>query len=134
MDLRHAPQRLSSFPKRKIRSDGIPYFFVPDIEGFIIIQVNGWVETVCIKPYNLSKKLPGPVDGFFLEVITKREVTKHFKEKYRDVRFLPTFSISPVRIHFWQVVTLVLGGFSAPVKYGFSGAIPALISRRLLSP
>ena len=33
-----------------------------------------------------------------------------------------------------KVVTLVLGGFSAPVKYGFSGAIPALISRRLLSP
>ena len=57
-----------------------PYLFVPDIEGFIIIQVNGWVEAVCIKPYNLSKKLPGPVDRFSLEVITKREVSKHLKE------------------------------------------------------
>ncbi len=73
------------------------------------------------------------MDGFFLEIITKGEVTKHLKECTVTCSF-PTFSISPVRIHFWQVVTLVLGGISAPVKYGFSGAIPALISRRLLSP
>ena len=71
-----------------------PYFFVPDIEGFIIIQVNGWVETVCIKPYNLSKKLPGPVDGFFLEVITKREITKHFKESTVTCGFTYIFDIS----------------------------------------
>jgi hypothetical protein len=31
-------------------------------------------------------------------------------------------------MHFWQVVILLDGGFKAPVKYGFSGVIPALIS------
>ena len=45
----------------------------------------------------------------------------------------PTFSISPVRIHFWHVVTLFLGGISCPVKYGFNGAIPELINNKLLS-
>ena len=46
---------------------------------------------------------------------------------------LPTFSISPVLIHFWHVVTLFLGGISWPVKNGLRGAIPELISKRLLS-
>jgi hypothetical protein len=36
-------------------------------------------------------------------------------------------------MHFWQVAILFLGGVCCPVKYGFKGAIPALISRRLLS-
>ena len=37
-------------------------------------------------------------------------------------------------MHFWQVVTRVLGGVTSPVKYFFMGAIPELISSRLLSP
>lgn len=49
------------------------------------------------------------------------------------VRFT-TCSISGVRMHFWQVVTRVLGGVTSPVKYFFMGAIPELISSRLLSP
>jgi hypothetical protein len=36
-------------------------------------------------------------------------------------------------MHFWQVVTLFRGGTSAPVKYGFNGVIPALMSRMELS-
>src|SRR5699024_12221199 len=45
----------------------------------------------------------------------------------------PTFSISPVRIHFWHVAIRLLGGISCPVKYGFNGAIPELMSNKLLS-
>src|SRR5699024_282391 len=41
--------------------------------------------------------------------------------------------MSGVRMHFWQVVTRFLGGVISPVKYFFMGAIPELISRRLLS-
>ena len=68
--------------------------FVPDIEGFIIIQINGWIETVCIKSYNLCKKLPGPVNCFFFEVITKREVTEHFKECTMACSFTYVLDIS----------------------------------------
>ena len=46
---------------------------------------------------------------------------------------MPTRSMSGVRIHFWQVVTRLRGGVISPVKYFFIGAIPLLISRRLLS-
>ena len=36
-------------------------------------------------------------------------------------------------MHFWQVVTRWLGGVSRPRKYFFSGAMPELMSSRLLS-
>ena len=55
-------------------------FFVPDIECFIIIQIDGRIKAVCIKAYNLCKELPRPVNGFCLKVIAKRKVTKHLKE------------------------------------------------------
>ena len=47
---------------------------------------------------------------------------------------MPTCSMSGVRMHFWQVVTRVLGGVAWPKKYFFKGAMPELMSRRLLSP
>ena len=40
------------------------------------------------------------------------------------------FSMSPVRIHFWQVHTRFRGGSSSPLNQGFMGAMPALISSR----
>ena len=44
----------------------------------------------------------------------------------------PTFSISPVRMHFWQVVMRLLGGVSIPAKYGFSGAIPEFMMKTFI--
>ena len=43
------------------------------------------------------------------------------------------FSISPVRMHFWQVVTRLRGGVTSPVKNFFMGAMPELMSSRDLS-
>ena len=43
------------------------------------------------------------------------------------------FSMSPVRMHFWQVVTRSLGGSSSRVNQVFMGAMPLLISKRLAS-
>ena len=40
------------------------------------------------------------------------------------------FSMSPVRMHFWQVHTRFRGGSSSPLNQGFMGAMPALISSR----
>ncbi len=87
----------------------------------------------CIQSNYLCQKFPGPVDRFSLEVISKREVTKHLKEGTVTCCLTYIFDITCTDT-FLTGCTLVLGGFSAPVKYGFSGAIPALISRRLLSP
>ena len=36
-------------------------------------------------------------------------------------------------MHFWQVVTLLLGGISCPVNQGFIGAMPELMIRSELS-
>ncbi len=36
-------------------------------------------------------------------------------------------------MHFWQVVTLRLGGISCPVNHGFIGAMPELMIRRDVS-
>ncbi len=46
---------------------------------------------------------------------------------------MPTRSMSGVRMHFWHVVTRLLGGVTSPVKYFFIGAMPELMSSRLLS-
>ena len=40
---------------------------------------------------------------------------------------LPTSSISPVLIHFWQLVNLLFFGTTVPSKYFLSGVTPALI-------
>ena len=40
------------------------------------------------------------------------------------------FSISPVRMHFWQVQTRWRGGSSSPVNQGFMGAMPLLMSSK----
>ena len=42
---------------------------------------------------------------------------------------VPTFSMSTVRKLFWHVVMSGWGGFSMPRKYGFSGCMPAVVSR-----
>ena len=55
-------------------------FFIPDIEGFIILFVYRRIQTVLIQTYHFGQKFPGPCDGFVFEVITKREVTKHLEE------------------------------------------------------
>ena len=41
--------------------------------------------------------------------------------------------MSPVRMHFWQVVTRRRGGSSSPLNQGFMGVMPALMSRMDLS-
>ena len=54
--------------------------FIPDLPRFIIIQVNRRIESVRIKAYYLGQELPGPADGFFLEIVAKRKVSQHFKK------------------------------------------------------
>src|SRR3954471_18596303 len=48
------------------------------------------------------------------------------KVRWRVV--VPTWSMSGVRKHFWQLVSRWCGGFSRPWKYGLSGCMPAVVS------
>ena len=52
---------------------------VPDIEGLIVIFVDGRIQTVLLQANDLCQKLPAPGNCFSLKVITKGEVTKHFE-------------------------------------------------------
>ena len=54
--------------------------FIPDIESLIILQINRRIKTAGIQTYHLSQELPWPVNGLSFKVISKREITKHFKE------------------------------------------------------
>ena len=40
----------------------------------------------------------------------------------------PTWSMSTVRKHFWTLVMRRAGGASWPMKYAFSGCMPAMVS------
>ena len=55
------------------------YFLIPDFKGFIIIFVDGRIETVLIQPNNLCQELPAPGNCLMLEIVAKGEVAKHLK-------------------------------------------------------
>ena len=55
-------------------------FFIPDLKCFIIILVNGRIQPVLRQSDYLCQELPGPCNRFVLKVITKGEVSEHFKE------------------------------------------------------
>ena len=56
---------------------------MPDVVRLVVVQIDGdcqplWVQA---EPTLIGQKLPGPVDGLFLEIITKREVPEHLEER-----------------------------------------------------
>ena len=53
---------------------------VPDLESFIVILVDGRVQTVGIQTNHFRQELPGPCDRFLLEIIAEGKVTQHLKE------------------------------------------------------
>ena len=53
---------------------------VPDVEGLVIVLIDGGVEAVLLQAHDLGQELPGPGDGFLLEVIAEGEVAQHLKE------------------------------------------------------
>jgi len=62
-----------------------------------------------------------------------KEKLPSISKKVPCLAVFPTLSISGVLMHFWQVVTLKLGGSACPVKNGFNGAIPEFMISKLLS-
>ena len=60
---------------------------LPDFERFgifshIIIGIaakNGYIQLVFVNFIHFGKQFPGPTNGFFLKIVTKRPVAKHFE-------------------------------------------------------
>ena len=60
---------------------------IPKGKSFIILcqsvvpiaLENGSIEAVGVEFHPICQKFPGPLDGFFFEVITKRPVAQHLK-------------------------------------------------------
>ena len=54
---------------------------IPNLKGFVIVQVDRGIEAVGIQshPVGRGQELPAPSDGFLLEVVTEGEVTQHFE-------------------------------------------------------
>ena len=51
----------------------------PDVVSFVIFKINTAVNFIGIHFHNFGAKFPCPRNNFFFEIVTKGEVTKHFK-------------------------------------------------------
>ena len=56
---------------------------VPNLKCFLVVLINGRIQAVWVdtNPLRAGQKFPAPRDRFLFEVITKREVAQHFKER-----------------------------------------------------
>ncbi len=58
-------------------------FVVPDVVGLVIVEIDGDGEPFGIEaePVFVGQKFPGPVDGFFFEVIAEGKIAEHLKKR-----------------------------------------------------
>ena len=55
------------------------HHLVPDLKGFLVLQVDGGIQPVRLQAHHLRQKLPGPGNGVLLEVVAEGEVAQHLK-------------------------------------------------------
>ena len=55
---------------------------MPEVPRFVVILIDGGIEPIRIQadPLGRGQKLPGPGDGFLLEIIAEGEVAQHLEE------------------------------------------------------
>ena len=58
---------------------GDAHLLVPDVEGLVVVQIDGGVQPVRLQPHHLSQELPAPCDGLVLEVVAEGEVAQHLE-------------------------------------------------------
>ena len=52
----------------------------PDPEGVLVVGVDGRCQACRVDPEVIGQELPGPVDGFGLEIVAKAPVAEHLEE------------------------------------------------------
>jgi hypothetical protein len=55
-------------------------FIVPDIPGFLIVQIDGRIQAFWVESHGLREEFPCPRNGLLLEIVAEGEVAEHFKE------------------------------------------------------
>ena len=106
-------------------------FLVPDFESIIVINIDGRIETIGVdaNPLGRGQEFPAPVNSFTLEVVTEGEVTQHLEVGAVTCGLADVLNVAGTN-------ALLAGGdamtrqLCSPVKKGFIGAIPELMSRR----
>ena len=69
-------------------------FFIPDLPRFVILFINRRIQAIWIKTYHFCQKFPCPMDGLSFEIISKREITEHFKKRTMSCSFTYIFNIT----------------------------------------
>ena len=52
----------------------------PKLQSLSVFSIDGDVKTIPGKFVDLRAQFPGALDGFFLEIVAKREIAEHLKE------------------------------------------------------
>ncbi len=66
---------------------------VPEIVGFVIVQIHGCIEFVGRQTVAVGQEIPSEFDGFFLEIIPERKIAEHFKKRVVPGRIADIFQI-----------------------------------------
>ena len=53
---------------------------IPDIEGLVVVQVDGRIQAFLIEAHHLGQEFPGPVDRLSLKIIAEGEIAQHLEE------------------------------------------------------
>ena len=89
---------------------------MPNISGFVVLLINRYIELVFRDFQHLSKKLPGPGNRFFFEIIAERKVAQHFKESAVPTGFADIINIA-------RADALLTGCHSFPGRNFLTGKI-----------
>src|SRR5690606_3470059 len=73
---------------------GQAHFTVPDVESLVVFNINRNPKPVLLQLQAFGDELPGPGDGFSLEIVAEREVAQHFKERVVPVGLAHVVDVS----------------------------------------
>ena len=73
-------QKLSAPAMRMIRDSGQARDLLPQIEGFVVVDIDGRGQLVLRQTEILGDQVPGEFDRAILEIIAERKIAEHLKE------------------------------------------------------
>ena len=73
---------------------GEPDLLVPDVEGLVVVEVDGEGQPPGGDLEGLREELPGPVDGLALEVVAEAEVAQHLEERHVPRRLADVLDVA----------------------------------------
>ena len=59
----------------------MPIFLMPDIEGFVVLAVDGDPELSRVEPVIPGDEFPAEVDRVFFEIVAERKISQHLEKR-----------------------------------------------------